>query len=153
MKRLINCGLVFCMAALTFAAVNYAWAERSFQAKQGLRDGGKGFAHLQEMVALLELSLKTSETDSSLKDPEEMRMALRHARDALKQYEEALTLASESLGVNAAAPMMMRERPKGPHEASLKRSRGEGLQPVPFKPLPKPKRPDGMVHLPGYEGS
>ncbi|MFQ5715840.1 MAG: hypothetical protein ACE5GQ_01925 [Nitrospinales bacterium] len=152
MKRLINCGLVFCMAALTFAAVNYAWAEGSFQTKQGLRDGGKGFAHLQEMIALLELSLKTSETDSSLEDPEEMRMALRHAREALKQYEEALTLASESLGAKDAIPMM-REMPEGPHEDSLKSARGEGLQPIPFKPLPAPKRPDGMLHLPGYEGS
>lgn len=104
MKRSARVCTAFLLAVLFLAGMTQsAWSQAKGHASVGLGRGEEGYLALKEMVKHLEFSLKMKDASPEMKI--HLNFALKHAREAMLRFDEALKHANESLGRPARNPM------------------------------------------------
>lgn len=136
MKSKLSCSLFFLAAiALTIIFAQNTWAQAKGHASVALGRGEEGYLALQEMIKRIEFSLQMS--DASLEMKAHLNASLKHAREAIIHYDEALKHTNQSLGRAARNPFA------GAPEGSYM----EGSHQA---PPPQRSMPEGSHNDPGY---
>ncbi len=130
-------GSLFFLAAmtLTFIFAQNIWAQAKGHANVALGRGEEGYLALQEMIKRIEFSLKMSDASPEMKA--HLNTSLKHAREAIIHYDEALKHTNQSLGRAARTPFAGAPgglRREGSHQA----------------PPPRRSMPEGSYNDPGY---
>ncbi len=136
MKSKLSGSLFFLAAiALTFIFAQNTWAQAKGHASVALGRGEEGYLALQEMIKRIEFSLKMSDASPEMKA--HLNTSLKHAREAIIHYDEALKHTNQSLGRAARNPFA--GAPEGSHM--------EGSHQA---PPPQRSMPEGSHNDPGY---